>query len=729
MTSPLDQVVYGWSGTGLEGRNRLQLVATSESWREDDRYRRVALRLCRLEAPGDRDPTSFGWVDLGGRRFVFQRRMVASATGDARRLVAHVVAGPPRELPASLLLRAFRSGFWWDGDEIARVTPAARPEDLTIGWDASLVPQASAASHALMSRILGAGAGRPVAFEAGPAELHAALWGVCEAMPVLLDTIACSTYESGDMVKWFDVVGLDGRPRPRGVEWCPRGASEPRYDERQLGAIADLVGAAAAVRRASTEAGAPKTMRTVFQIAERAAAGHPEEAAPLLADESALASALASRSGTQVVARALWSAGRQRWPRLPEQSERVLALASATAAVASPDAQARCGVVVRRLQSISPQAGPAFVERLLSRRAKGESLPVPDHEFLAASLAWAYDTALPDEIVQALVSWVEENLTGALLADRRVPDGWREVLFQEASVDTRLDVDDYADLASRYPDLLDGATWLPDDRHLVDELITHPEPALRDRAARAAVVRWPAQDVVADALALADRGELSGALALLAALGEADTVLPAAQVGPLRGLLASLAEASIDGRLEIGLPELPWRVYRHLGTQSAWLDAVAATMLFAGGATAARAERWPAAVAALPASERPLASLVAVHDLTLVGGTQWTFQRIAARLPLAELAPGDAARVVYPAIERRAALTGTYDVAPLVLALADSVRRVGWFRRRVSVGEFEATARRLVAAALASHPAIFAAEREHLPRDVASWLKRSGALS
>lgn len=725
----LDQLVFGWSEDGLEGRNRLQMVAASPAWQEDGRYRRVARRLSRLDASGDRDPISFGWADLGGRRFVFHRRMVPSLTGDARRLVSHVVAGDPRDLPVDLMLRSYGSSFWWAGEPVPAVLRGAMPADLISGWSEARRPAASPVAHALLGRILVASAGTPVAFEGSPAELYAALWTINDHLPRLLESLSCSTYETGQMATWFDVVGLDGRPRPRGTVWCPRSATEPRYDGRQLTQLATVVDLAA---HELTEPGpeSPKVFRDVLHVAERVVVGKTEAIPKLVTRNRTLAAVLASDVGARGVADAVWGLDQQAWPKVPataDHAPRLTQLAVQAAEAAQPHAEATFGVVARRLHAINPRTGPVFVERVLRRRAAGERLPTPDQDFLAAALGWAYQTELSDEVLTALMHWVDQNLTGALLADRRLPDPWRAVLFEESSAQDRLEVEDYAELAERHPSLFDNTGWLPKDPAVLARLAITPG-ALRRVTTHAIAAEWAAPDAIRLGLGLLGHGQAATACTLLDAICRQDSSPLGAEVSTaVWNALTRMVLEVTTGRLDVGLFELPWSMAARLTPTSEWIGAVASVMLGGRGDAERRAIGWTQVVARASGEARAALVQVALHDIALTSPIAWTFQGRVGGLPVLDVEPTTRARTILTALERRTDAVGE-TMPALLLALRACVVRTGFLRLRVTAGECEDSARRQVQAMLAEDPSAFRAVRPDLDRPVLQWLRKVGAV-
>lgn len=724
MSATLDQVVFGWSEAGLEGRNRLQLVASSEGWRANNRYRRAAMRLCRLDAPADRDPISFGWVDLGGRRFVFQRRMVASLRGDARRLLAHVVAGPPADLPVDLILRAFDSRFWWSGEELEPVLAPAHAEDLAMGWTEARRPAEIAVAEPLMGHILAAGAGVPVTFEGTPHEMFAALWGVHERLPSLLDTVSCSTYESGQMATWFDVVGLDGRPRPPGSLSCSREASQPRYSRSQLADLETLVSVAVG-SRSTRDAEGPRVYRETLRVSERIAVGNAHAIPPLLTRPATLSALLSSDLGARGVAEAIWSLEQQTWPRLSATDGSVVTrldrLARVAADVARPQAGASLGLVARRLHTINPKTAPAYAERVLRRRAAGQLLPTPDEDFLAVVMHWAATASLETEVMGALAGWVDQHLSGALLVDKRVPAMWRYELFGLASERGILEVEDYLDLATQHPTLFEYPGWLPKDQAKVCELASCPRP-LAELVAAAVAAQWPSAEVVRLLLELRRRGRLESAATLLDALcrEESSSVSPA-EFAQLWTVLEELATASRRGEVAIGLYDLPWGLHRRDPSSRRWIATAAGVMYRGRGNADQRSRDWLNVIGSIGDHDRAALTQIAVHDLAITSQTDWALAGHLRKLPLHEVPRDERAASLFTALERR---TGRAEqlVPVLLLALSSAVVRSGVFKTRVTAGRYESVARAQVARILADDPAALV-EKSKGPSAVARWLR------
>ncbi|MFT4261830.1 MAG: hypothetical protein QM572_00465 [Nocardioides sp.] len=725
MSAPLEQYLYGWAEAGLEGRNRLQIVATSPGWREEDRYRRVAQRLARLEADGDRDPIAFGWADLGGRRFVFQRRLVPSPTGDARRLVAHVVAGAPEELPVGLVLRAFDSSFWWSGEPRDPVCPTACPADLAASWSEADRPAASAAADALLGHVLATPAGVPTTFDGSPRETHAALWTIGERLPTLLETLSCSTYETGQMVGWFDVAGLDGRARPRGASWASHNAVDPRYAPAELDDLGVVVEAAVRDRSAIEAKERPAVYREVLRVAARVVARQADGVQTLMTRPQTLPLVLATDIGADGVAVAMWGSSAAPWPPLPAElpvaRPRLDDLAVRTADAADVLAVATVGTVARRLQTLDPALGPLYVERLLQRRAAGHTLPVPELGFLAAAMAWAYETHPDESLLRALMTWVDEQLTGALVADRRVPAAWRPHLFDEAARRHLLQAEDYRDLIIAHPDLFDG-DWLPRDASILASLITSDIAAVRGVTADAITAEGTTGETVALAFGLRRQGRSLGGAALLEAVGRtAKPRFDRADSDAIWQLLEALAVDASVGAGSVGLDQVPWHLTPRLGPVDGWIDLVADLMT---EPVATRLAAWPGVLDDVAPAQRRVAGRVALHDVVLGGASDADVRRLLAGIDAAALPPADRVAATLSALERRP------DGAPplpsaVLFAVRSALVRTGLLRLGVSAGESADRLRAAVRRLLAAEPDAFSRVR---PDWLSAWWLRTNGL-
>lgn len=727
MSQALDQLVYGWSEYGLEGQNRLQMVATSPSWAEDNKYRRVAQRLARLEAAGDRTPISFGWADLGGRRFVFHRTLVPSPTGDARRLVAHIVAGDPDELPVDLLLRSYDSAFWWRGGQLGPTMRPARAADLTTGWTADREPAPTPTSEALLQRILAAPAGVPATYDGDWRDAMACLWGIQRRVPGLLDRLSCSTYETGQMATWFDVAALDGRPRPHGAPGCARNATEPGYSAAQLDDLAAFIAAAPA----GGPADGPAQFREVLRVGERIVAGRAADVPSLLTRPETLPAVLATSGGVRGIADALWATERQQWPALSGDTGpggSLAALAVAAADAASPEQPASLTAVARRLQAINPDLGAVFVERILVRRADGESLPRPDAGFLAAGLAWVYEALVGEKVIASLLVWAQQHVSARLLADKRVPEEWRAWLFGQATTYGRLGIDDFLHLIETHPRLFAGPDWLPaDDDHAL-AVVGSRSAALRTAASRAYAARTDAPAHARAIVALHTRREYDGCVALLASFAERDDArLDVGEAAPLWALLGDLVLRSVTGRLDVHLLDLPWAVAYRLEDDGSWSALVADLFAATRHDVGARMRALPPELHRHAGADLAALAEVALHDAILHARTGGGLAAWLAEIPHADAPPAGVVTVVLTAMQRRGDSVRGLSAA-LAIALDAAVRRSGFLGLRVSAGDWETPLLEQVERIRTDDPTALREARSLYGWAAARWLRRHGAL-
>ncbi len=209
-SSSVEQLHYTWAKHGLQGLGRFQVTAASPGLRDlDGPLARLAVKLCRYQAPSSRydpPPLSFGWIDARGYRFVFHRCPVGSdVLGRPGNFAAHVLVVPVSALSVTASLALAGTWSWWTGAETdSPDLPALDTRSLALS-----------AAHAV----------RPSATVDTVAELFAVEWhgrvGLCgeelisaaraasAQLPEVTDGWSSfSTYESGDSVDWFDLVGV-----------------------------------------------------------------------------------------------------------------------------------------------------------------------------------------------------------------------------------------------------------------------------------------------------------------------------------------------------------------------------------------------------------------------------------------------------------------------------------------------------------------------------------------
>ncbi|WHP61137.1 hypothetical protein QMY03_09625 [Arthrobacter sp. KFRI-F3372] len=209
----IEQVRYTWAKQGLQGYGMYQPVAASPgmSGQRGNAWD-LALRLCRYEHPAgwSSAPRSFGWISHGDLRFAFSRCFLPDAQqGHPGNFAAHVVVAPLSELPVSLILESYASGFWWlgptDQDPEIGVIPVVAPATMRSGSVRAKRDQIEAPFTVnFLGRILD---GEPRALLSGATdELVAAACAVASRLPVLLEQRSFSTFEHGEQSQWFDLV-------------------------------------------------------------------------------------------------------------------------------------------------------------------------------------------------------------------------------------------------------------------------------------------------------------------------------------------------------------------------------------------------------------------------------------------------------------------------------------------------------------------------------------------
>ena len=172
----------------------------------------LALRLCRYDQPAGMSsaPRSFGWITHGDLRFAFSRCFLPEAQqGHPGNFAAHVVVAQLSELPVSLILDSYASGFWWlgptDQDPETGIAPVVASATMKSGRvetkrDHPYPPF----TVDFLGKILD---GEPQTFLSGTTdELVAAACSVNDRIPALLEQRSFSTFEHGEQSQWFDLV-------------------------------------------------------------------------------------------------------------------------------------------------------------------------------------------------------------------------------------------------------------------------------------------------------------------------------------------------------------------------------------------------------------------------------------------------------------------------------------------------------------------------------------------
>lgn len=226
MTAGLEQLLYTWAPRGVEGSNRFQIAAATAGLSSRHApLTATALKLCRYDSAGlsaaaTEAPVSFGWADVGERRFVFRRVYVGrDASNRPGNFAAHILVGPPSMLPLGQVLARYNSPAWWGGLGGTTENPAGlrlKPTEL------ALMPtgdQALTASEDLVRDLTGlllAPKTRRmrIAVAADSPEVVAALFAVASVLPEVLEGVSVSSYERGGGADLFQIhgVGRGGRP-------------------------------------------------------------------------------------------------------------------------------------------------------------------------------------------------------------------------------------------------------------------------------------------------------------------------------------------------------------------------------------------------------------------------------------------------------------------------------------------------------------------------------------
>ena len=214
----IDQLVYGWSEVGLEGRNRFQVIATSPGLSNLGSSAVTALRplfTYPTQASSDprspeSDPVSFGWLPLpGGLSAVFHRRNLGlDPWGRPGNYRCRALVGSSDVLTGSVAAQLWRSLFWdttWgDGTELPLLDLAEIPHG-----DAP-TPTSSQRLHALTTAALTVlHDGKTCAVHLPHGALGDALRELAGVLPRrLTDSIPFSTLEAAADTHRFRLVGV-----------------------------------------------------------------------------------------------------------------------------------------------------------------------------------------------------------------------------------------------------------------------------------------------------------------------------------------------------------------------------------------------------------------------------------------------------------------------------------------------------------------------------------------
>jgi hypothetical protein len=194
----------------MEGMYRFQIVAASKGCLDrNDQQVKTALSLCRYDAPkaigNTKYPVSFGWLDVSGIRFAFYRKFQekdqARCPGN---FSAHIIFGQRHELDAGMLLKTFGTEFWWlhSPDDIACELPELSTDSISKAYCLGVKPRPYHAGRILQELHQG---GKRVELCLSPYDAVWSLHTLCHSLPILVNSISFSTYESPEMCDRFHV--------------------------------------------------------------------------------------------------------------------------------------------------------------------------------------------------------------------------------------------------------------------------------------------------------------------------------------------------------------------------------------------------------------------------------------------------------------------------------------------------------------------------------------------
>ncbi|MBB2891134.1 hypothetical protein [Flexivirga oryzae] len=214
----IDQLRYAWAKRGLVGVGRLQPVAASPGLlNSQTKKHTLALRLCEYTKPAGASttPVSYGWLDSGASRFLFRREFLADdQAGHPGNFAAHVLVGPIAELSVARCLALYRGRFWWHGpksDNALGELPELDVNQLLTEIAGTDPHDAKGAvTRDLLTQLLAQGSAARL--NGSPDELVAAMRVVDRMLPGLLDARSFSTYEAGQLARFFTIHG----PGPAG---------------------------------------------------------------------------------------------------------------------------------------------------------------------------------------------------------------------------------------------------------------------------------------------------------------------------------------------------------------------------------------------------------------------------------------------------------------------------------------------------------------------------------
>jgi hypothetical protein len=458
--SRLDQLVYTSAEDGLDGRPGFQVIAaTPRLAPQTTSLSSAALRLCRYERPtGVADPAdapvSYGWIDVGDTRLVFCRTYAGlDAWGRPGNFFAHIVAGPPDELPVYELVQRFESEFWWRGQSLEWLRDDSeryRLKAITLA-DIPERPMPSAPEDdalQLLEAAIAAGGRSQLAFCVEPARMMAALNAAVERLPEVFERSSLSTYEGTNTAGWFDLVGIGpsrlwppdsiltdhhrGRGRRPGARRTARLVMSTNVDDRRIIVVA--VEAATGVDRTLDI----DLFVSIAEAVHEVTSGRPveiEALLPALSKPIAAQSLLNLPAARTSVARAAvenpWSIWNALGGLETAVDPRVLAeLGSAMGSYAA-GRSATIDAVIKALEGTPHPVREACISAVLTAVAEDPS-PLNHLEVgtRLTLLRHAASAPTPEAVIETLLSWASDDHC-VLVDDADLPGHWRARVLAE----------------------------------------------------------------------------------------------------------------------------------------------------------------------------------------------------------------------------------------------------------------------------------------------------------
>lgn len=217
----VEQLYYRWAERGWEGASKFQVVARTPGLdRASDKRRRVISHLCYFPTVGQSsdDQYSFGWIDVGGLRYAFQKTTLGE--GRSGNFAAHFLIADTAQLPVRWLIPTFLGEGWWTGDDRFDPTLELRLVEPKSTHPLPAVDRSGATRDA-SAALLGLAAKDRVTHIADSGSWRAALLHLLEYDSQSLDKISFSSLEGAKSSGRFDVAGVVRRTptTPLRPEW------------------------------------------------------------------------------------------------------------------------------------------------------------------------------------------------------------------------------------------------------------------------------------------------------------------------------------------------------------------------------------------------------------------------------------------------------------------------------------------------------------------------------